>query len=571
MAERAMSGRRDLMAALRRWLPAVAVGGALLVALLLVLPTMTATHAYFTDWANHLWLIAKQADIMRQQGGLPGLFMDTPQTGLLYPQFLFYGGTVYAAVGYVAVITGSAQLAYAASWIGGTAAAYGGLYWAARMVGLSRPWAQVPAITYVSSAYFLTNIYARGAWTEFIATSFLILAAACAMRHFKAAPVPLLARFGLTLSVALVVGSHLLTVVWGTTMAMLILAITVPWWRAAAVARPSGAIGVVGAIVVGAMITAWQYLPAIPWFGSTTIVSQGQQIIDQHLASPIEDIGVLISPWRWVPDGLGTPHFFAQVPILVMIWIGSTALLCRRRPWGPSAGLAVLLIVLMSIATSSPIWDALPGPWKAAQFPYRVLTYVVMITCILLTVGLRSLTVRSGSQHLWAQRASLAAIVVITAISGAMGLVQSWTAPTFGAVQAITNNVMRVPETFYAGRDYRVAGNVAAVGQRIAASALTPSSAAFPVGPYRVIRRPSNVVWSPGLTGVSGAVVAGASSTGIAVVSARPAPGTQPVLRAGTAWSYRIGGMVSLLALVLVGLTAGWGLLRWSRPRAHRK
>ena len=49
--------------------------------------------------------------------------------------------------------------------------AYGGFYWLGRLAGLGRFVAQVPALIFVTSAYYVTLIYGRGDWPEFVAVS----------------------------------------------------------------------------------------------------------------------------------------------------------------------------------------------------------------------------------------------------------------------------------------------------------------------------------------------------------------------------------------------------------------
>lgn len=561
-----MSRRERGQGVLAKRLPRVMIAVALMAALFTILPIVTATHAYFTDWANHLWLIAKQADIMRQQGGLPGLFMDTPQTGLLYPQFLFYGGTLYGGVGYLALLTGSPTVAYALSWLGATGAAYGGIYWAGRMVGLPRAWAQVPPLTYITSAYFLTNAYARGAWTELVATSFLILAVACAMRHFTARPVPITARLGLALSVAMVVGSHVLTTVWGTTMVIIVLAITSQWWWRRALERRNRAWSASAAIAIGAAIPAWQYIPALPWMRSTNIAEQLDSFIARDLAAPVQDLTVLLSPWRWVPDGLGTPHFYVQIPIVVLVLSIVACLLWLPQRRTPVVGLSVLVGLLIAIATGGPLWGVLPGPWHAAQFPYRVLTYITLITCLLVIAGLRQLLSAPPRQATWRRGALLAGIVGATAFSVGSGLVQGWTAPTFSPVSSIVADTTNVPATFYADKDYRIRGATPVrSGGRIPAQQLTPSAVALPVGPSKFDSRVSTIVWSPGLAATNGANVPGPSRRGLAVLSSQVSAGEQPIIRAGSSTAYTVGSVITLLALMLTGAGVGWAALRWSQ------
>src|SRR5207342_2214072 len=113
---------------------------------------------YFADWENHLYLIDRQSDAIRESG-LPSAFLHTAETGLFYPQPAFYGATLYAIGGYLAVATGSSWAAYLLLWALSVAMAYGGTWWLARQAGVGALLAHLPALVVVTSAYALTNVY----------------------------------------------------------------------------------------------------------------------------------------------------------------------------------------------------------------------------------------------------------------------------------------------------------------------------------------------------------------------------------------------------------------------------
>ena len=105
-------------------------------------------------------------------GFFPSYFTNTAQDGIFNPFFAFYGGSMYAVLGLLSVLLGNnvvaAQDVMTVAAIG---AAYGGLYWIGRQLGLSRLDAHAPSIAFSTCAYYVTDLYGRGDWLEFLAIS----------------------------------------------------------------------------------------------------------------------------------------------------------------------------------------------------------------------------------------------------------------------------------------------------------------------------------------------------------------------------------------------------------------
>ena len=65
---------------------------------------LPASWGFSIDWVNHLWLTWMQSREI-QAAGLPSLFLNVYPLGVFYPNFMFYGGTLYAIGGYLMVTT----------------------------------------------------------------------------------------------------------------------------------------------------------------------------------------------------------------------------------------------------------------------------------------------------------------------------------------------------------------------------------------------------------------------------------------------------------------------------------
>jgi hypothetical protein len=85
---------------------AVLVVGSIVAGLLFALPMLLSRESYFTDWRNHLYMVAKQARHVETHLG-PTFFFNTIDRGWFYPFFAFYGATLSFHVGSVAALLGS--------------------------------------------------------------------------------------------------------------------------------------------------------------------------------------------------------------------------------------------------------------------------------------------------------------------------------------------------------------------------------------------------------------------------------------------------------------------------------
>ena len=122
---------------------------------------------YFYDSINHFYLIQKYHD----DGWQLHYSVNSPATGSFYPIYAMYGGTLYALTALLGSTVGSDWLAYGLTYFLAVVVAWAGVMWLARMIGLESHHAFAVSVIYVTSSYYLSNAYGRGAWTEFIATS----------------------------------------------------------------------------------------------------------------------------------------------------------------------------------------------------------------------------------------------------------------------------------------------------------------------------------------------------------------------------------------------------------------
>jgi hypothetical protein len=363
--------------------PILVGGSALLLIGVLAWPLLFSSSFFTGDWIDQLWFIWQQGLAIRANH-LPTLFLNYPY-GVFYPHYAFYGGTLYALTGTLSIVLGDAPVeTYVLTYLLGFAAAYGGWYWLARSFGLGRWWAQVPGLVFITSSYYLTLIYARGDWPEFIGVSMIPLMVAAGLSVLRADRLHGWPALALAVSGVFFFGSHSLTMVWGsTTIAVVGLAILVCVPRARRALTRAGLIRVAGLLVPALLVSAWFLLPAATYESSTFISAEYPRW--QGLLRGTMSLVSVRHLFTLSRASASTPGaaFALSLPILVIAWaLVSIVILLRgglRRAWT-----RVLLICATSTAffivlmTHAGLILALPRAYATLQFSYRLESYVLL-------------------------------------------------------------------------------------------------------------------------------------------------------------------------------------------------
>jgi hypothetical protein len=440
----------------------VDVAIATLAVLLIASPVLFTSDGFGPDFTNAIWLVGYQQHVIAAHLH-PTLFLQSQQ-GVFYPLFAFYGGTLFALTGALAALLGgSTILAFEVVTVAAIAAAYGGLFWLARQLGVKGLLAHAPAIVFVTSAIYVTNLYGRGAWTEFVAVSMLPLVLAASLRlvrgRLSVGPVA-----GLVAASAVFSGSHNITLLWGSTLAVVVLAVywllsgrsrELPWRRILAVA---------GLIALGVGLNGWFLLPDLR-YAHDTIIS-GETIL-WRATGIFNTFGVIFDPLRTVPSESGTPALYVQAPVLALIWgLAAAPFSWRYRPL--RAGVATALIVLAGLLVlimSSGAWSLLPSFFQQTQFAYRLQTYVTLACAGLVLVGALALTRRADSGRATrSDRALALGLGLVVAFSLALGAWQLWVPSTHlyeahfaslpNRAEALRGPRTLLPRSWYARADY---------------------------------------------------------------------------------------------------------------------
>jgi hypothetical protein len=565
---------------LRRWGDAIVT---FCVALVVVGPAFASNSGVSQDVVNDLWLVRVQEHAFEAHAW-PAYFVNASAVGVFYPLFIFYGGTLFAAVGALAAVSDHARAAFFASTGLAVIAAYGGMLWLARQLGV-RSWrAHAPSITFVASAYYITNLWGRGDWPEFIATSMLPLLVASAWAlasRPRIDPVPALLLVAATVLLA---GSHNITLVLGALVfAALLIVLGIALGRDLAPCGPRRIAAIAGLLVLGVSIDAWFLLP--------DLLHAKQTRIGAGALTPAEETGflntpgVLFNPFRLLPIQSSTPALFVQAPDWFLFWvIAAGAMLWSRAGRAlrrVTVALVVLAIVLLALIMNASLWDAMPTVVRAVQFPYRLNTYIALCASALVLVWVLALERTPSGGRSAALSVGLASAIAISAL---LAVWQVWyrpSAPTFYYnLNAANVPLSQVPPSFPPTFDYGDASGHVTVTAPTANIGINPADVSGNHIKVTVTPPPgtgpfaTNISAGPYVALIAGGVArTGRTPVGESVVlrtSGTRGPVTISISRAGG--SLTLGRIVSLVAIaifliVMIGLS-GPRLWAWARQRS---
>jgi len=429
---------------------------ALAMVLALSLPVLLTGRVWGLDWTVHLWLTWVQGAHITEGG--PSFFTHTEHLGVFYPQYAFYGGTAYSIGGAIsALLGGKALVAYTLMWMGAFAAAYGGLLWLSLQAGLDGWRAHAGSLIFITSPYWLTNAYARGAYSELVATSVLPLILAATIALVQADRVRFGPALALVGSFTILTGTHNITLVWGSIIlaALGLVALwALPRHGLELSARRMAMIAAM--IVLGVAVNAWFLLPNIT-FASRLQISAGPEPMLWWMSDWFDRPGVLFAPFRGLAKETDTSGLYTNLPMLALVWVVVSAAFAARSAERSMrramAGVGLLLgVMILLMVWHWPWLHAMPRFLQFTQFRFRLETYIVLLIALLAILTLR-VSARAPKQA--RRRSPVLASVLIVSLG--LGVWQTWsTGDSWGSTRQDTFNrgVQMAPPTWYDGGSF---------------------------------------------------------------------------------------------------------------------
>jgi hypothetical protein len=546
------------------------------VVLVYALPLLSASRNFWRAYDTYLYLGSVRASEIAH-GLNASLFISSPYLGVFNPYYAFYGGPLFTILGFLTDVLGHhVVLAFVALTIAGVVSSYGGTYWVGRQCGLRSTLAHIPAVAVLSSAYWITVLYARTDWPEFMAVAAIPTLIASTTELVRARNWRFWPAVALVASAVVFTGSHTISLLWGTIVlvaASAVLSVVWPRFRAA----PRQLAKVAGLGLAAVAINGWALIPDAV-YGTLTHLG-ARPIARSGMALFFDTPRVLFDGIRTVPTQSTTFELCVQLPMWFLAWAVVVGLVIALKSRftdlrRPLLALEVVFCGIVALIISgAPVTD-LPKPFLDIQFPYRLDTYAVLAVAGIVIVAL--LAFQRMLQSRGPGRAVAgAALFVLTAVSALLAANQLGVTRDH-VIASFTGNSGFSPREALAGwtanDDYADATspvvNVPPSRRKLVLSPRAVNEAgnrldeivAAPPG-----TRPfaTNIAAGPGLVSISGGVVrVGRTRTGFAVVR-RVHAGSRPVrivvqtagttaVQAGVALS--LAGLgASGLALVAVG------------------
>jgi hypothetical protein len=552
------------------------------VVLLVAAPLLFTSSGFGLDFTNHLWLSWVEGTGLAQAGH-PSYFLNARGIGVFYPFFAFYGGTLYTLVGGISDLLGGQPIA---AYVGVTtlavAGTYGGMIWLSRETGLRGTKIHAPALAVVTSAYYITNLYGRGAWTEFIAVAVIapLIASGVHLARaemWRAAPLLVFVVCAIVFS-----GSHNITLVWGSTF--MIFGGVIMWLTLGAPrGMPLGRLAMLAGIALASIaVNAWFLLPDASYAKDVTAhleIARGGASV-----TFFDTFALLFDPLRKVPAQSTTPALFVQIPVWFLLWsLTAAALLMRRHDFDTRLrrvwlGALALLAVLLCMVMITPIWSVMPFPFDQIQFPYRLGSYIFYtISGLVLVSALAMQRAAAGTTVVWLRRS----LVAVCAVSVGLCVWQQWVPTTLFAEYSYANRSQALasvnvePRTWYDRISYTDVQAPVVPVPAGRALVIPPESvrgdrfAAWldvPPGPAPI---QTNIAGGSYLVRIGGLERVGRDARGLTVVR-RDGTGSGPVhvvLETTRSATIELGWALSLIGLAIVLAALGWTGIARSRER----
>ena len=519
------------------------------------------------------------------------------EPGGFEPWYAFYGGTLYSLTAAGAILAGGHTLAtYILSFALAIAMAYGGFVWIARQAGLGGWSAHIPSLVFVTSAYYVADIFSRGAWPEVVATSAIPLLVASGLALLRAPSWRLGPVLAFVVSVVLFTGSHNITLLYGTVfLALLSLCVAVAAGRSALPPLRR----IVAVVALGLLATAvnlWFLLPDVAFEGKITI---GQSFTGAPYVTGGMPPSLLLDPIRHSQTP-NYPTLDLQIPTLALLWALAALGLCWQSLAGVwrrlTAALLITALPFLALAFVPALWQDVPHIFWSIQFPYRLLPYINYCVAGLVMVALIAL---AGEWRRRAGRTALTALVLVGVVfavaEGAQAIHEEWSGPSSLHSRAeIFPGGSKVPSfwntyvTHLQDQDVsmpvipnttinEIAGLTFYNGE--GANVIPVPVTGAPRNGYSVTFTPpksgtigTNVITGPYLVAVHGAKFVGRFPYSELIISVKKNPSgpTRVTFSTARTWPIVVGKWATLLSVLALAVILLILTIRWARRRMRR-
>jgi hypothetical protein len=443
----------------------------LLICLLPLVFLIDLRNTFSVDWFNHIWVIEYFGEYIRRHRSVPQILVTKELAGIAMP--IFYGGKFYAATGLISCFLGSAIAFRIAALV-----ALLVQFWHVERAIWSSTQNKLLSFAVATllswAVYPLTNLYNRGALTEFIAVAFLTAAVASIFvlvfrlstghkSYYDAV------AFGLLYAAAAL--THPLTALFG---GVFLVSIGLCAWFALR-SRWLAIVGICNLVTTGLVLSPWWYvvhrfgrsLHFIKPSGLKTLFRSGGYFPDS-----IDNLWSRLSPvpvdFRSILKGndVSTPYLDAQIILPLVILACGLAWIWFKSAWQVRRRSKLLLIMILclsvvlffvslAVSVSPSISAVFGGFFDMLQFPYRLTSYINLatLTCVFALAGLINRDQFNPENSKDGFKTILLAGCLTISFSA---LVEKLIHADATRILAPSPQLVNLPPTFYSYNDYTV-------------------------------------------------------------------------------------------------------------------
>jgi hypothetical protein len=359
-----------------------------LVLLFLTLPFAFRETAW-SEWANPYWFLVEQTNQVRRFG-FPTFFLHSDVSGTAYPNHVFYAGFTIAVMSYLAAIF-TPWVIFVFSIFVGFSVSWMGFYWVTVHFSKDKFISRSVAFVAITSPYFVTNIYGRGAWAEFLGCSFgiFLVGSLIVVPKIEDGPIKFLAPS--FVGAIFLAGTHnislLLTFLVGIPIVLVVMVSNRHLFWSVFVKR-------IFAVALGICVVS-PFLLSNLIYGTQTLISSWNVI---GTSASFDTLKVIFSPFLYFPEIQQEIHeriygertdvrLFAQTSLPLVICGGFLSLTALRKSMVWREALKHLTFLscfglVLVLMTHNNWWLNFPKLFQTIQFPYRLHPYLLLFAVI---------------------------------------------------------------------------------------------------------------------------------------------------------------------------------------------
>jgi len=411
-------------------------------------------------------------EFLRQHGTFPHVISTPEVAGVTYP--LFYGTLLYPLLGIFTALL-PANLVFRVFAVCLIALQYFSLKQLFQIATQDKFLARAVSAVVIWDIYVMTNLYSRGALSEFVAVALLQLA----LTWFFIGVVEPRKMTGartavVILALVLTAGSHTITAVYGGLFFLSTAIVVFPLikdqikkvWLVVATA---GLLGV-------AALSPWIYILAL--FEDKLLVSGEAKRITlisgvDNLLARFAIFPLDIRTWGMPASGLtsiSTPFLDAQINFPLLALAALFLFSAIKMGEGPDRRFRSLcffglgtFVVFLSLSVASWLWKGIPAPFHLVQFGYRLVSYCNLGLWMAL-LGL-FLVIKSSRGKLSYNKIAISLVLILSAVcvfikwhraDVTLSAKQDAVAPWDGNSDEARANLIHVTDYFYGFGAYSV-------------------------------------------------------------------------------------------------------------------